>query len=214
MELQIQLKRRVLPEKPTRFLYATLVAQGLRKRSARTRQTRRTSSTVPSSSPTRPPPRFLASVKKKLRLLSLNGEAAFVNFPDRDFPTKFYERAYFGDNKDELRRVKQVWDPDGFFRWIQAVRRPGDPDEDDDGGEDEDRTDKLASEQWTNHQWTRYEVEDLESMISMIWRIWAMARTSRNEGRAKEAVEIRTGASPRGWFRGMSTRDFRQRRLS
>jgi hypothetical protein len=43
------------------------------------------------------------------------------------------------------------------------VRRPGDPEEDDDeDGEDEDRIDKLASEQWANQQWTRYEVEDLE----------------------------------------------------
>jgi hypothetical protein len=111
--------------------------------------------------------RFLAGVKRRLRPLSLNGEAAFVNFPDRDFPTKFHERAYFGDNKDELRRVKQMWDPDGFFRFIQGVRMPGDPEEDDDdGGEDEDRTDKLASEQWDNRPgWSSYsyKADDLEA---------------------------------------------------
>ncbi|KAI0798932.1 hypothetical protein GGR55DRAFT_702508 [Xylaria sp. FL0064] len=71
---------------------------------------------------------FLAKVKKALRPLSLNGTAAFINFPDRDFPTQFHEKAYFGNNRYELRRVKQLWDPDYFFKWIQGVRRPGDPD--------------------------------------------------------------------------------------
>ncbi|RYP11086.1 hypothetical protein DL764_000244 [Monosporascus ibericus] len=233
-DLQTQLKRRVLPEKSTRFLYETLVAQWLEE-AERAYPSNKTyelysSFIFDNSSPStlavitatirelmatfredfkgeqvnflvtwihsggkaserqptdtayfwreavfhayvtvewvdkwmeRDMRRFLASVKKKLRPLSLNGEAAFVNFPDRDFPAKFHERAYFGGNKEELRRVKQMWDPDGFFRWIQAVRRPGDPEEDNEGGEDEDRTDKLASEQWAN-QWTYYEVEDLE----------------------------------------------------
>ncbi len=233
-ELQTQLKRRVLPEKSTRFLYETLVAQWLEEAERAypsnktyelyssfifTNSSPSTLATITATirelmatfredfkgeqvnflvtwihsggkaserQPTdtaffwreavfhayvtiewvdkwmeRDMRRFLASAKKKLRPLSLNGEAAFVNFPDRDFPTKFHERAYFGGNKEELRRVKQMWDPDGFFRWIQGVRRPGDPEEDDEGGEDEDRTDKLASEQWAN-QWTYYKVEDLE----------------------------------------------------
>ncbi|KAK1828988.1 FAD binding domain-protein [Podospora conica] len=90
---------------------------------------------------------FLASVKQKLRPLSLNAEAAFVNFPDRDFPGKTHERAYWGDNKEELRQVKKMWDPEGFFNWTQGVRRPEDPDEDEAWGE-ENQTDKLASEQW------------------------------------------------------------------
>ncbi|KAF2807335.1 FAD-binding domain-containing protein [Mytilinidion resinicola] len=232
-ELQTQLKRRVLPEKSTRFLYETLVAQWLEE-AERAYPSNKTyelysSFIFTNSSPAalatittairelmktfrddfkgeqvnflvtwihsggkaserqptdtaffwreavfhtyvtvewadkwmeRDMRRFLASVKKKLRPLSLNGEASFVNFPDRDFPTKFHERAYFGGNKDELRRVKQMWDPDGFFRWIQGVRRPGDPEEDE-VGEDEDRTDKLASEQWGS-QWKHYQVEDLE----------------------------------------------------
>jgi len=32
---------------------------------------------------------FLAKGKRALRPLSVNGEAAFLNFPDRDFPSKF-----------------------------------------------------------------------------------------------------------------------------
>lgn len=235
-ELQIQLKRRVLPEKSTRFLYETLVAQWIedteRAYPSNKSYELYSSFIFTKSSPfatitaiirelmstfredfkgeqvnflvtwihsggkaSKPKPidtaffwrealfqtyvtvewidkwmerdmrRFLATVKKKLRPLSLNGEAAFMNFPDRDFPTKFHERAYFGGNKEELRSVKQKWDPDGFFKWNQGVRRPGDPEEDDDeAGEDEDRTDKLASEQWAN-QWTYYNVEDLEEEL-------------------------------------------------
>lgn len=233
LELQTQLKRRVLPEKSTRFLYETLVAQWLEEAERAypsnktyelyssfifTNSSLSTLATITTAirelmttfrkdfkgekvnflvtwihsggkaserQPTdtaffwreavfhayatvewvdkwmeRDMRRFLASVKKKLRPLSLKGEASFVNFPDRDFPTKFHERAYFGGNKEELRRVKQMWDPDGFFRWSHGVRRPGDPEEDEDG-EDEDRTDELASKQWGN-QWKHYKVENLE----------------------------------------------------
>ncbi|KAI1346928.1 FAD-binding domain-containing protein [Xylaria sp. FL0043] len=104
---------------------------------------------------------FLAKVKKALRPLSLNGTAAFINFPDRDFPTQFHEKAYFGDNRDELRRVKQLWDPDYFFKWIQGVRRPGDPDGVlQDMDDDEDKTDQLASGQWAQ-EWKHYELKDI-----------------------------------------------------
>ncbi|KAI1170929.1 FAD-binding domain-containing protein [Nemania sp. FL0916] len=110
---------------------------------------------------------FLAKVKKALRPLSLNGQAAFVNFPDRDFPTKFHEQAYFGENRDELRRVKQIWDPDNFFKWDQGVRRPGDPEEDPDVVDDEDKTDQLASQQWAT-QWTHYKSEDIIDDLSYL----------------------------------------------
>ncbi|KAE8449113.1 hypothetical protein EG329_008496 [Mollisiaceae sp. DMI_Dod_QoI] len=241
-DLQTQLKRRVLPEKSTRFLYETLVAQWLEE-AERAYPSNKTyelysSFVFTNSSPStlatitaairdlmasfradfkgelvtflvtwihaggkaseRKPEdsaffwreavfhtyvtvewvdkwmeldmrRFLATVKKKLRPLSLNGQAAFVNFPDRDFPTKVHETAYFGGNKEKLREVKQRWDPDGFFRWIQGVRRPGDPEEDEERG-DEERTDRLASEQWasqwTSNQWKYYKVEDLEDDFS------------------------------------------------
>ncbi|KAG9219132.1 hypothetical protein CCMSSC00406_0001542 [Pleurotus cornucopiae] len=94
--------------------------------------------------------RFLAKVKKALRPLSLNGEAAFINFPDRDFPVRAHERAYFGDNREELRRVKQIWDEDNFFQWVQGIRLPGGMEHEEGGedGEDADKTDHLASEQW------------------------------------------------------------------
>lgn len=63
---------------------------------------------------------FLAKVKTALRPLSLNGKAAFVNCPDRDFPTKCFERACFGDNWEELRLVKEMWDKNKLFRFAQV----------------------------------------------------------------------------------------------
>ena len=85
--------------------------------------------------------RFLARDKKVLRPFSLNGEAAFVDFPEQDFPTKSHERAYFGGNCEELLRVKEIWDKDNLFEWSQGVRLPGDPQEDKNEEDDEDETD-------------------------------------------------------------------------
>jgi hypothetical protein len=91
---------------------------------------------------------FLANVKKELRPLSLNGKAAFMNFADRDFPTKLHEERYYGDNKTRLREVKDKWDPNNFFKWVHGVRRTRDPEEDDTAEEYAEQTDKLAKEQW------------------------------------------------------------------
>ncbi|KAI1801424.1 FAD-binding domain-containing protein [Daldinia bambusicola] len=66
---------------------------------------------------------FLAKVKKILRPFSLGREAAFFNFPDGDFPPGTYESAYFGGNRDELRRVKEIWDKDNFFNPPQGTKR-------------------------------------------------------------------------------------------
>ncbi|KAL9471008.1 hypothetical protein ACSS6W_008949 [Trichoderma asperelloides] len=106
---------------------------------------------------------FLAKVKTALRPPILNGEAAFVNFPDRDFPTKFHEKAYFGDNREELRLVKEMWDKNKLFRFAQGVRLPGDPEEDPD--EEKDKTDRLANEQWESDraQWKPYKTGNFEN---------------------------------------------------
>lgn len=111
---------------------------------------------------------FLAKVKTALRPLSLNGEAAFVNFPDRDFPTKFHERAYFGDNREDLRLVKEMWDKNKLFRFAQGVRLPGDPEEDPD--EEKDKTDRLANEQWESDraQWKPYRSGNFESGLDYL----------------------------------------------
>ncbi|KAL8386922.1 hypothetical protein RB595_010293 [Gaeumannomyces hyphopodioides] len=114
---------------------------------------------------------FLAKAKRLLRPLSLNGEAAFVNFPDRDLPTKSHERAYFGNNKDELRRVKEIWDRTKFFNWSQGVRLPGDPDEDADEGDkaDEDgKADGIAGRRWDSYKANTCDiVGDLEELADL-----------------------------------------------
>ncbi|KAK1761760.1 hypothetical protein QBC33DRAFT_553363 [Phialemonium atrogriseum] len=117
---------------------------------------------------------FLAKIKTALRPLSLNGAAAFINFPDRDFPRKSHEVAYFGNNREELRKVKEIWDKDNFFRWAQGVRLPGDLEEDKeaDGDEDEaedeeeDKTDQLAGEQWEYYK-TPDIVKDLDELADL-----------------------------------------------
>ncbi|KAI2466903.1 hypothetical protein F4781DRAFT_444712 [Annulohypoxylon bovei var. microspora] len=95
---------------------------------------------------------FLGTVKKKLRPLSLKGEAAFINFPDGALCTNGYERAYFGDNREELRLVKEIWDNDNFFKWVQGIQLPRAAEDDGrssvDRANEEDLTDIIAGEHW------------------------------------------------------------------
>jgi hypothetical protein len=70
---------------------------------------------------------FLRRVKKKLRLFSLKREAAYINYPDGALSKKVHERAYFGDNLAELRRIKEIWDKDNFFKSTQGVKLPPGP---------------------------------------------------------------------------------------
>ncbi|OAL53541.1 FAD-binding domain-containing protein [Pyrenochaeta sp. DS3sAY3a] len=123
---------------------------------------------------------FLTDVKTKLRPLSMNGEAAFINFSDLDFQSDFHENAYFGGNKGMLREVKQRWDPGpwGVFDWNQGVRRPGENVQED-RRRDEERTDSLASEQWaqsdkaareqwSSNQWSYYRVQDVHADLQRL----------------------------------------------
>ncbi|KAH7083758.1 hypothetical protein FB567DRAFT_91501 [Paraphoma chrysanthemicola] len=102
---------------------------------------------------------FLASVKKQLRALSLSNKAAFMNFPDRDFPTRVHEERYFGANKDELREIKKYWDPNGVFDWVHGVKRPGEPEKNDTAEEYAERADKYAD------QWTHYRTHDIDAEL-------------------------------------------------
>ncbi|KAF5693564.1 FAD-binding domain-containing protein [Fusarium denticulatum] len=116
---------------------------------------------------------FIAKVKQALRPLSVSGVASFVNFPDRDVAEAIHERAYFGDNYEELRKIKKIWDPDNFFDWVQGVRLPGAPI---DKGkltvnpdEEEDRTDEIAGEQWKKwSEWKMYKSSDWQKDLDML----------------------------------------------
>lgn len=117
---------------------------------------------------------FHADVKRALRPLSLNGEAAFINFPDGDFPKQMYERAYFGGNSDKLRRVKETWDKDNFFKYDQGVRLPNDKGKDASQADTEDKTDLLASNLWTayrstaSQEWESYKTTNLKRDLEML----------------------------------------------
>jgi len=67
---------------------------------------------------------FLEKFKEKLRPFSMMGRAVFINFPDMAMQQNTHERAYFGNNRQELQRIKKIWDKDNFFNWNQGVRLP------------------------------------------------------------------------------------------
>ena len=81
---------------------------------------------------------FFSKVKKEPRPHSLNKEAAFFIFADNSLSKGAYERVYYGENRQELRRVKEVWDPDNFFDWSQGVQLPQGAMVDDDPNADVD----------------------------------------------------------------------------
>lgn len=99
---------------------------------------------------------FMGTLKKKLRPFSLDGDAAFFNFPDRDLVPEGYERAYFGDNRHELRKIKELWDKDNFFDWPQGIKLPDqavdDPSVSVDYANDREFTDEIALKLWAKKQ--------------------------------------------------------------
>ncbi|KAJ7790100.1 hypothetical protein B0H14DRAFT_3501994 [Mycena olivaceomarginata] len=104
---------------------------------------------------------FLGEAKRELRPLSLQGEAAFINFPDA---------GVLGRQREELRRVKEIWDKDNFFQSEQGVRLPGGlkggPEKSGDQGNDEDLTDSLATKQWEVYE-TKDIVGDLQELADL-----------------------------------------------
>jgi hypothetical protein len=107
---------------------------------------------------------FLYATKRAMRPFSLQGEAAFVNFPDGAFPAEVHERAYWGNNREELRRIKQIWDKDNFFKSRQGVLLPtGRPEVTPDWNKlpsDETLTDTFATQQWEMYASKRSIIED------------------------------------------------------
>lgn len=67
---------------------------------------------------------FLNDFKKELRPYSINGQAAFINFPDGKLASDVHEQAYYGENRHALQQAKKIWDMDDFFHWNQGVRHP------------------------------------------------------------------------------------------
>ena len=67
---------------------------------------------------------FSQTFKEKLRPFSMMGRAAYVNFADGVLLPNAHERVYYGNNRQELQRIKKIWDKDNFFNWAQGVRLP------------------------------------------------------------------------------------------
>jgi FAD/FMN-containing dehydrogenase len=67
---------------------------------------------------------FLGEFKKELKPFSMMRRAVFINFPDGALQSSAHERAYYGNNRQELQRIKAIWDKDNFFNWVHGVRLP------------------------------------------------------------------------------------------
>ena len=52
----------------------------------------------------------------------MDEKAAFINFADVTLQRDEHEEAYYGDNINKLREVKQHWDPGNFFHYSQGIR--------------------------------------------------------------------------------------------
>jgi len=67
---------------------------------------------------------FLGTFNEKLRKYSMNKLGVYINFPDETLDDKTYEKAYYGENREGLQKVKAVWDKENIFEWSHGVR-PG-----------------------------------------------------------------------------------------
>ncbi|KAI1087087.1 hypothetical protein F5B19DRAFT_500405 [Rostrohypoxylon terebratum] len=112
---------------------------------------------------------FLVSIKSKLRQYSLQGEAAFINFPDSALRRNSHERAYFGDNCEELRRVKEIWDRENFFNGRQGVQLPKNVGRDVESSVDrprkEELTNEVAGEHWKYYTARKSFKKELEELV-------------------------------------------------
>ena len=66
--------------------------------------------------------KFLVNFTNSLRRKSMDEKAAFINFADVTLQRDEHEEAYYGDNINKLREVKQHWDPGNFFHYSQGIR--------------------------------------------------------------------------------------------
>ncbi|KAM5341258.1 hypothetical protein ACJ41O_015367 [Fusarium nematophilum] len=67
---------------------------------------------------------FLNRMKPKLSPFGMVQGATFINFPDGSFKADAHEKSYYGNNHQELRRVKALWDKDNYFKWSQGIQLP------------------------------------------------------------------------------------------
>ncbi|KIW87481.1 uncharacterized protein Z519_11804 [Cladophialophora bantiana CBS 173.52] len=111
---------------------------------------------------------FLDRMRANLSPFGMVRGATFVNFPDDSLKADAHEKSYYGNNYQELRRIKKIWDKDNFFNRSQGIQLPGTSApqtvsmdmEDNDGlledllaarafvVNEEDLTDALAEQQW------------------------------------------------------------------
>ena len=59
-------------------------------------------------------------VVDKFQIIKNLTKGSFVNFPIRELEN--YEEEYYGDNKDKLIEIKEIYDPNNFFNYPQSIK--------------------------------------------------------------------------------------------
>jgi FAD binding domain/Berberine and berberine like len=132
---------------------------------------------------------FLERMKPKLSQFGMVKGATFINFADDSLKEDAHEKSYYGNNHQELRRIKKTWDKDNFFSWSQGIRvqkTDASPpsniinEEDHDLVKDlrdakgfvvneESLTDALAEQQWESYRPTSTEVYGNEALPALVY---------------------------------------------
>jgi FAD/FMN-containing dehydrogenase len=128
---------------------------------------------------------FLDEMKPKLNPHGMVRGATFINFPDDSLTEKAHEKSYYGMNYQELRRIKEVWDKDEFFKCKQGIRLPGTDSPQaakiDDQNlmkdipaaeflvKEQALTDLLANQQWESYRPTSTDVYGNEALPELVY---------------------------------------------
>jgi hypothetical protein len=58
---------------------------------------------------------FCQRFKARLKPFSICRKAVYINFPDGYIGRDNHEKAYYGNNRQKLQQIKQIWDLDNYF---------------------------------------------------------------------------------------------------
>jgi FAD/FMN-containing dehydrogenase len=131
---------------------------------------------------------FLERMKSKLSPYGMVPGATFINFPDDSLKVDAHEKSYYGNNYQELRNVKKMWDKDNYFRWPQGIQLPKTDTQVASGTQEEDQnpmkellaakeivvseealTDQIANQQWESYRPTTTDIYGSESLPALVY---------------------------------------------
>lgn len=111
---------------------------------------------------------FLERMKPKLRPAGMVQGATFINFPDASLKPDAHEKSYYGNNHQELRRIKKIWDKDNYFSWPQGIQLPG-GNLTRSGSIDADESEDFVGDLLTTRAFTTNEEELTDALAELHW---------------------------------------------